>query len=65
MARSCSKVRAARAARLFFLIRPIKFFIWGIVIAIPVVDAKALGSLRNYDGYCNENVTLKQNFALG
>ena len=24
-----------------------------------------LGNLRSYDGCCNENVTLKQNFALG
>ena len=33
-------MRAARAARLFFLIRPIKFLIYGVVVAVPVVDAK-------------------------
>ena len=31
MARVCSKVRAARAARLFFLIEPIKFLIFAVV----------------------------------
>ena len=33
-------MRAARAARLLFLIRPIKFLICGVVVAVPVVDAK-------------------------
>ena len=36
-----SKVRVARAARLFFLFRPIKFLICGVVVAFAVVDAKA------------------------
>ena len=40
MARTCSKVRVARAARLFFLTRPNKFSIFGIVVTFPVVDAK-------------------------
>ena len=40
-ARTCSYVRAARAARLFFLTRPIKFLIFGVVVAVAVVDAKA------------------------
>ena len=39
-ARNCSCVRAARAARLFFLTPPIKFLIYGAVVAVPVVDAK-------------------------
>ena len=34
---ACPKKRAARAARLFFLIRPIKSFICGVVFAIAVV----------------------------
>ena len=34
-------MRAARAARLFSLARPIKFLICGVVVAVPVVDAKA------------------------
>ena len=34
--------RAARAARLFSLTRPIKFLICGVVVAVPVVDAKEL-----------------------
>jgi len=33
-------VRAARAAQLFFHTRPIKFLIYGVVLAVPVVDAK-------------------------
>ena len=37
-----SKVRAARAARLCFIIRPMKFLICGVVNAIVVVDAEAL-----------------------
>ena len=40
MARTSAKVRAARIARLFFL-RPIKFSIDGVVVGVPVVDAKA------------------------
>ena len=39
-ARNCSYVRAARAARLFFFMQPIKFLI--CVVAVDVVDAKAL-----------------------
>ena len=39
-ARTCSQERAARAARLFFHTRPIKFLVYGIVVAAPVVDAK-------------------------
>ena len=35
-------MRAARAARLFFLTRPIKFLIYGVVFAVPVVHAKTL-----------------------
>ena len=33
-------MRAARIARLFFL-RPIKFSIYGVVVAVPIVHAKA------------------------
>ena len=39
-ARTCSYERAARVARLFFHPRPIKFLIYGVVVAVPVVDAK-------------------------
>ena len=35
-------MRVARAARLFFLTRPIKFSICGVVVTFPVVDAKTL-----------------------
>ena len=38
-ARNCSKVRTARAAQSFVLVRPIKFLIIGVVIADPAVDA--------------------------
>ena len=38
-------MRAARAARLFLLVRPIKFLIYGV--AVPVVDAKGLVKLGN------------------
>ena len=34
-------MRAARAARLFSLGRPIKFLTCGVVVAVPVIDAKA------------------------
>ena len=34
---SCTKKRAARAARLFFLIQPIKSLICSVVEAVPVV----------------------------
>ena len=40
-------MRAARAARLFFLPRPIKFLICGVVVAVAVVDAKGLAKLAN------------------
>ena len=40
-ARNCSKVRAARAARLYFTIQPIKFLICDVVIPVAVADAKA------------------------
>ena len=33
-------MRAARAARLFFFMQPIKFLICGFVVAVNVVDAK-------------------------
>ena len=39
-ARNCSKVRAARAARLRFVMQPMKVLICGVVVAVPVVDAK-------------------------
>ena len=35
--KNCTKKRAARAARLFFLIQPIKSWIWDVVVAIAVV----------------------------
>ena len=38
--KNCSKVRAARAARLFFPTRPIKFLIYGLVVTVSVVGAK-------------------------
>ena len=38
--KNSTKVRVARAARLFFHSRPIKFLIYGVVVAVPVVDAK-------------------------
>ena len=41
MARTCSKVRTARAARVFSLARPIKFLICGFVLAVPMIRAKA------------------------
>ena len=33
-------MRAARAAQLFFHTRPIKFLLYGVVLAVPVVVAK-------------------------
>lgn len=40
MTRTCPKVRAARAERLFSLTRPIIFLICEVVVAVPVVGAK-------------------------
>ena len=40
-ARTCSKLRAARAARLFFLIRPIKFLVCVVVAAVAGFNAQA------------------------
>ena len=40
-AQNCSKVRAARAARLFFHSRPDKLLIYGAFVAGHVVHAKA------------------------
>lgn len=39
--RICSYVRAARAARLVFVTRPIKFSICDVVVAAQVTDAQA------------------------
>ena len=44
--RNYSKVRTARAARLFVLIRPIKFLIYDVIVAVSVVDAKVPYYLR-------------------
>ena len=38
---NCTKVRAARAARLFFLIQPIRALFSGVVFAVAVVLAYA------------------------
>ena len=35
--KNCTIKRAARAARLFFLIQPIKSLVYGVVVAVPVV----------------------------
>lgn len=40
-------MRAARTARLFFLTRPIKFLICGVVVAVRVVSAKAQLPIAN------------------
>ena len=44
--RNYSKVRTARAARLFVLIRPIKFLIYDVIVAVSVVDSKVPYYLR-------------------
>ena len=55
-ASNCFKVHAARAARLFSLARPIKFLIYGVVVAVPVINAKA-PYLRFDDGNVNNTAT--------
>ena len=37
--KKCTKKRAARAARLFFLIQPIKSLICGVVVDVAVVKS--------------------------
>ena len=39
--RNCCKMRAARAARLFFLVQPIRFLIHDVNVVFDVVDAEA------------------------
>ena len=56
---NCTKKCATRAARLIFLIRPTKL-IGSVAVTVSVV----IGNLRSYDGNCNEDATLKLNFAL-
>ena len=46
-ARACSE---ERAARLFFHSRPIKFLIYGVVVAVPVVDAKRAFTRQSKNG---------------
>ena len=53
-------MRAARAARLFFLTRPIKFLIYGVVVAVPVVDAKTPYKLNYRDRHFNQ-IYIKEN----
>ena len=47
-ARNFSKVRAARAACLVFLTRPIKFLICGVVDVVDVINAKAASWLPTF-----------------
>ena len=55
-----AKRRAARAARLFFFIQPIKLLFVALSWPVPSSFLKLpIMELRSYDGSCNENVTLK------
>ena len=64
IARNCSKVRAARAAQCFFLVRPIKYLIFGVVITDPAVDANTLLSYLLYRSmYVNYRYPLR-NFTM-
>ena len=50
-------MRAARAARLFSLARPIKFLICGVVFGVPVMlKFPIIASFSNDDGNNKENV---------
>ena len=40
--KNCTEVRAARAARLHFLTRPIRFLFFGVVVAVDVAVAVVL-----------------------
>ena len=63
-ARNCSKVRAARAAQCFVLVRPIKYLIIGVVIRDPAVDANTLLSyLLHRTMYVNYRYPLR-NFII-
>ena len=42
-------MRAARAARLFFLVQPIRFLIHDVNVVVDVVEAEA----HKYPAYCN------------
>ena len=47
MSLTCSQVRVARAARLFFFTRPMKFLIRDVVILVSVVDANTRYYVRS------------------
>ena len=53
---SRSKVRAARAARLFFFIQPRKFFVYGVAVDDTEAPLR-IGSLRFDEGNVNDNTT--------
>ena len=58
--RNCSKVRVARAAQCFVLVRRIKYLIIGVVITDPAVDAKTLLSyLLHRSTYVNYRYPLR------
>ena len=50
-------VRAARAARFFFFIQPIKSLICGVAVDVAAVKSLLLGSFSNDDDNGRENVT--------
>ena len=51
-------MRAARAARLFFLSRPIKILICGVVVVVAVVDAKAPYSQGKVSKCCEDLIPI-------
>ena len=51
MSKNCTKVRAARAARLFFLIQPIRSLFSGVFVVVAVVFAYA-SYYFCVDGWC-------------
>ena len=60
MSKSRTKVRAARAARLFFIIQPIRFLFSGVVVVVNVV----LASAPQCENFMSSFGRLRQKIAL-
>ena len=52
--------------RCLFLLSRTPYIVYGLPKGVTgPLWTELIGNLRSYDGNCNENVTLKYNFALG
>ena len=63
---NCCKMHAARAARLFFLVQPIRFLISDVNVIVDVVDAEAhkYSVCYNFFNECNSALLQPLSFNL-